>query len=309
MAGRKWTTDEDEFLTEHYGKSTVSELVSRLQRRSWDAVKLHAAHLGLSFYAEGVHPNVESNLSVLLENTPLSFYWMGFLAADGCFSTKRLKLTLAYRDMEHVVKFANYISCSGHCRYDNKYEVRAQDAFTIPKILEKFRLNRAKTYHPPDITWMSDELFLAFFVGFVDGDGCIKYQTGRKDCVLQIKVHSSWLENLQIMSDWISELAGISPVKANINNSGYASVVFGNCILLRFLKKKVQEMQLPVLCRKWNKIDENRVSRYEIAKQNRVNVLAMKQLGLRNVEIAKILRLSQACVSVIIKQSKGNKAA
>jgi DNA-binding NarL/FixJ family response regulator len=104
------------------------------------------------------------------------------------------------------------------------------------------------------------------------------------------------------MSDTIATMAAVQPVNAKIANSGYAVVSMGNCILLRFLKRKARELELPILARKWNKIDETRISRYEKAKDNRVRILTMAIDGMQQKEICDKLSLSSACVSVTIKK-------
>jgi DNA-binding NarL/FixJ family response regulator len=73
---------------------------------------------------------------------------------------------------------------------------------------------------------------------------------------------------------------------------------------LKCLKKKAGELKLPVLERKWSKIDQDFVSRREQAIKNRIAVVDLKQQGFRNVEIAKQLGLSQAAISVILKKSQ-----
>lgn len=305
MAGIKWTTEEDEFLVANYGNLSKEQLLSHFPGRTWDAIKLHANYRGLQYYV-GVHEHVQADLSRLLQDTPQAFYWMGFLAADGYFSQKHLKLTLAKKDKRHVIQFARFIQCRNHRVCRNGYEVKVQDGFTIPKIIEKFKLKKVKTYNPPDIGWMTEMLFVAFCIGFIDGDGSIKFQSGRKDCLLQIKTHASWLDNLQLMSNRLSRLAGVKPVRAKVNNAGYASVCFGNCVLLRHLKRKTREMELPVLRRKWDRIDETHRSRYEVAKENRANVLELSKLGMRNRDMAQKLHLSPSCISVIMRELKEN---
>ena len=54
-----------------------------------------------------------SNLSILLDDSFESFYWMGFILADGCFFENRLQITLAIKDKEHLQSFANYVKFGG----------------------------------------------------------------------------------------------------------------------------------------------------------------------------------------------------
>lgn len=278
------------------------DLIKLLPNRTWAAIKLHASYMGLE-YNVGVHEYVSADLSVLLEDFPIAYYWMGFLAADGSFSGNRLKLSLANKDRNHVIRFAQFIKCRNHQQAkDTSYSVSVQDSFTIPKIIEKYDLKKSKTYNPPDISWMQRDMFFSFFIGFVDGDGCIGKQSGRNDCQLRIKNHASWISVLQHMVDMISTETNISLPNAKINAAGYAQMAISNSVVLKWLKE--QSKELPVLARKWDMINETVVSRVEQAVHNRNRVLELNAMNIKNVEISRITGLSQAAVSVIIKKSR-----
>ena len=303
MAGIIWSDIEESILVDRYGKDKKAIIQKMLPTRTWAAIKLHAKFLRLKYFVD-MHEYVEGDLSVLLDNSPESFYWMGFLAADGYFFNNRLKLTLAESDADHVIGFANFIKCKNHRKVKNGYGVAVQDSYTVPKILKKYDLQSRKTYNPPDVTWMKPEVCIPFFIGFVDGDGSIGFQHGRKDCILRIKNHSSWMGTIQNMVDLISGQARTSSPKVKLTKAGYANVNVANSVTLKFLKKQTRELNLPVLERKWNKIDETFVSRMEQSIYNAENVLNLKSQGVKNKEIALTLGLSQAAVSVIIKKSK-----
>jgi hypothetical protein len=255
MAGIKWTKKEINLLLDKYeifGKKQLKEL---FPNRSWDAIKLRANKEGLTFY-NGTHPYVQANLSALLEDDPKAYYWMGFLAADGYFSKKRLCLCLSTKDKMHLIKFCQFISCPNHKSVKNGYDVKVQDQNIIPKIREKFDLKERKTYNPPDISWITGDLFLSFMIGFIDGDGCIGYQSGgRKDVQLRIKIHGSWKNTLQEMSNKIHESLEIEARPVRINNQGYALLTLARQSTLRHLKSKLTELELPALERKWDKIE------------------------------------------------------
>lgn len=306
MTGRKWTKEEEQALYTYYGSATKKVILECLKSRTWNAIKLHAEKQQISYHTEA-HKQAESNLNILLEDTPLAFYWMGLLSADGHFEKTRVTLHLANKDREHVVRFANFIECPNHhAQQRNRYIVSSQDRFTVPKINKKFKLCPTKTYHPPDITWISGDLLTSFICGFIDGDGCIRQLSGRRDANIQIKLHASWLGVLQYMSDALAKYAGVSAAIAKINKKGYASLVLANCKVLRFLKNKAIALNLPVLERKWSRIDESMISRYETTITNRSNVLLLKAQGLMQKQIALKLGLSEACVSLILKKERAN---
>lgn len=303
MAGIRWTEGEDQILRENYGNLSRTNLVELFPNRTWPAIKIRARRLHLT-YCMGVHEYVGADLTTLLQEIPSAYYWMGFLAADGSICDNRLKLALANQDRDHLIKFCDFVCCSNyHQTKDKVWYVAVQDKYTIPAIADKYNLKRAKTYNPPDITWMKDDLCISFIIGFVDGDGCIGKQSGRNDCVLRIKNHASWLSVLQYMLDVISTTTTVVLPKAKIDSLGYANLIISNSMVLKFLKKKTRELDLPVLNRKWIKIDETFVSRIEQAAHNEKQVLGLKAMKLRNVEIARITGLSQSAISVIIKRA------
>jgi len=272
MAGIKWTTKETELLLDQYTRCSKAELTAMFPKRSWDAIKLRAARFGLRFYHED-HRFSKSDLSVLLEDTPLAYYWMGFLTADGHFYEKRVKLHLAKKDRSHLQKYAKFVSCELAKR---RLAVSIQDRIVVPLLRTKYHLTSRKTYEPPISGWifgnkeldeaLKANLYLAYMIGFIDGDGSITYQTGRKDCSLRIKCHMSWWHFLQYFSDWISMRLGVNSnkVKTVMQKQGkYAQLAFTRRSILRYLKIKTKELDLPVLERKWSRIDETSISRQE----------------------------------------------
>lgn len=202
-------------------------------------------------------------LENLLQETLEAYYWCGFIAADGTFnhSTMRFKIALSNKDLEHLKKLAEFLNYSGTIKdtKNNTSGFAIQDKVNVYKIIHKFDFKQNKTMNPPSLIIDEEEKFLAFIIGFIDGDGCINKQTGREDCILRIKIHSSWLNWLTLVIQRLSSIIDVKLTGPKINNQGYTSLQCGNRILLDFLKKK--SYALPVLQRKWSKIDENRVKK------------------------------------------------
>lgn len=238
------------------------------------------------------------HISRLLDDTNESYYWIGFLMADGHFYDKRVKLQLRIGDVDHVAKFAKFIDYTGK----GKESVCVMDSNIIPKVRTKFGITSHKTYEPCSIDFESDDLFWSLMIGFIDGDGSIRHQPGRRDCSITIKCHSSWLDNLQHMSNRVAQHLNVSPNKALINTNGYARVSFTNSIILRFLKSKAIQLSLPYMPRKWDKIDLNYKSRVEIGRDNMRSVFEMLSAGKRKTDIARALGLTNGAVSNILKR-------
>lgn len=207
-----------------------------------------------------------SNLNVLLEETPITFYWLGFLMADGSFKNNRLVLELCDKDHFHLEKFAEFIQFKG-C-FKNK-RLAVMDTQPMIILRERYKIHNNKTCNPCELSSVvDDDLFLSWAVGFIDGDGCICKQTGREDCQIKIKTHISWKDNLQLLSNRLSEMGGTVPVKVGINSYGYATLNFGNSILLKYLKNNIKLLNLPVLDRKWDLIDITTIGIQERSKIN-----------------------------------------
>lgn len=118
---------------------------------------------------------------------------MGFLLADGNFCDNKVRLTLAIKDKDHLYAFAKYINYNSPItESDINVILASKNVEIVPKICEKFDIKSNKTYFPPKtITSFSEDLQYCLLAGFIDGDGCISYQSGRTDFILRIKNHSS----------------------------------------------------------------------------------------------------------------------
>src|ERR1035437_351458 len=207
----------------------------------------------------------KSDLSILLEETPLTYYWIGFLLADGNFGkTNTVKCTLSSIDKDHLIKLKNFLKIkSVNFEKNEKYcTIKAMDGINAPLICKKFKIHNRKTYNPPKLSFIKDkDLKTALIAGFIDGDGCIQYKGKR--FTLSVKCHSSWLNILSDFAKFINPTTN-----AKINNSGYAIFQVLNVPSLKKLKQDVIRLQLPVLKRKWDKINLNYVMHEEAHERN-----------------------------------------
>jgi len=247
MNGTPWNKIETQKLIGLYENSTKKVLIENFPNRSYDAIKLKAEKLQLK---KKINEQIEGDLSVLLQETPETYYWIGFLYADGYFnhSNNRLKLTLQSRDGNQVKKFAEFIT-----------EVRIMDRFLFPKIVEKFLIKSKKTYNPPpNLSFLNTkEKLVSFIIGFIDADGYVyrdKRKNHKNEINIVIKLHSSWKDILQLMSCGICNLLKFPPTTSKINNQGYAWVAFYRKDIIKFLCQQIKELNLPVMERKWNPV-------------------------------------------------------
>ena len=201
------------------------------------------------------------------------YYWVGFIAADGNFrhlkTRTTIKVALAKKDESHLELMKNYFG-EENCWGVNYYRTYSQLIYhkknEITNIQIEFDLKERKTYNPPDVKIfdaMTDEQFLSFLSGYADGDGSVQFQSGRKDCVLSFRVHASWITVLLKMNIRLEHICGCSIPIPKVMNDGYARWVISNCKVLRQLKLWILKGKHPYLHRKWDKINENKMSKYE----------------------------------------------
>jgi len=250
-----------------------------------------------------------SDVSSLLLNTPEAFYWCGFLSADGSISSnlKRLALVLQERDINHMRKFANYIKWKGNIR---RHEIKgrgyltvsAMDANMIPKLVIERHIFNRKTYNPPsDIPSKNADNRFAYSIGFIDGDGCIRKKSkSKRGSFLSVKCHSCWENMLKIIGE---SLCGFNKVNVKINNNGYARFHITDNMLLRDIKLKAQSLKLPIMHRKWNKIDISFISKRILAKERILKTKEFLDKGINKTTIAHILDVYPSAISQIIKRN------
>ena len=239
-----------------------------------------------------------ANLQRLLEDTPEAFYWIGFLLADGSFSNGRIRF--AIKDIEQLHKFGafiNYTGVYGECNGCKR--ISSMNLDQVALICKKFDIKERKTYNPPrSILHFSRQLVYALFAGFIDGDGCINYQTKRKDFRLSIKCHDSWLPILQEFNLLIGNAGS-----CKINNAGYAVLLVTNTVALKELKRVIQKLRVPILNRKWEIIDLDFIGKYEKARELEIKVIQMYQeRKYKKKDIAQMCQTSTGNITRILKK-------
>lgn len=232
-----------------------------------------------------------NNIKRLCNEEIIDCYYIGFILADGHIEKNiRLQISLSLKDKEWLESFKEYVGAVGAIRIfpvGKNYEcgISVQDKESIPILCKNFDIKSNKTKNPPDIKAidrLTDNQLLALLIGFIDGDGSIRRVYKRKDCNIKIKNHSAWLNILTLFDERINKKN-----RAKINNSGYAEVSFTENKEIRRLKVFAMENNLPVLKRKWDLIDKNRYSKYEISNERLNEIRILAQQGKSVNEISK----------------------
>jgi len=304
MAGIKWTEDEDNFLKENYEKLNKDDLLTKLINRTWDAIKLRAEKFKIKRY------NNERrfiDLDVLLKDTNESYYWIGFIMADGhIHNNKRLKICLSIKDEEHLIKFKNFIKYEGELAYGNNNNrdnttISVMDTKYIKKLCQKFDIKHNKTYNQCNIHKIKkNNLLLSLIVGFIDGDGSIRNSKNRKDFFLTIKCHKSWSNNLDYILKSIIRITGKNcntSVKLT-NCKRYSYIHMGNSVVLKKLKHEMLKLNVPYMKRKWDIINMDFESKYETKRKHLEQYIGIinndPHMKIKN--IAKLIGLSEGAI-------------
>lgn len=200
------------------------------------------------------YANKQNDLSVLLNESLVTYYWLGFILADGSFKNKkRIIITISNNDLEHLKKLQNYLSIK-NIKLGEKYSnINAMDSIIVHKLCDKFDIKSNKTENPPNIDVFKNleyDKLMSLIIGFIDGDGNIIKQYKRKDWLIRIKLHHSWLMFLKLISVFVLEKD-----LSKITNQGYSQLVMSNTNKTKILKEFGILNKLPFLERKWDVID------------------------------------------------------
>lgn len=242
-----------------------------------------------------------SEMSNLLKENCLAYYWAGFILADGHIENNvRLSVTLGLKDQDHLIKLKEFLHIKDIKKSKISVCISAMDINIISKFSEKFDIHSNKTLFPPKNikNILNRKLLISLIAGFIDGDGSIRNLHNRPDFNLRIKCHKSWYVILEYFSHIIAKNNF-----CRINNQGYASLVISNTQFLKDLKKELLPLNLPLLSRKWDKINLNYKSRRELEKERVLIIKKYLNTNISQKEICKILNMSPSGVSSLMKKN------
>lgn len=163
-----------------------------------------------------------------------SFYWIGFLLADGSFHSKtKFEFGLAEKDKNALDSFAKYINLNGEVAYreeTNSYRISFSNNKSIPAFMQKYGFKFKKTYNPIDFDVLkvySKDLLTSLLIGIIDGDGHIANNGSSGAFVINITAHQIWrefykklLEHLSIQNT-INEVSDTNTIRISIYQKEY----------------------------------------------------------------------------------------
>lgn len=234
----------------------------------------------------------------LLSDDPVAAYWMGFIFADGSLSEWRLKIKIAVKDTEHLQTLAVWLGSGIHTTFERGESVVSlakQDRTAVPAIRERFDLRPRKTYAPPARLPYDDETLLrCWLVGYIDGDGMVRRQTGRRNALLTTVAHLTWEPLLTA----VSEKLGFGLIRHRVvRGRTYVALTCHRHNEIVALRQFARTQGLPVLERKWSQVDETYVAPDARDGRVRERIEVLARQGVRVKDIAAELGCSIKHVS------------
>jgi len=203
----------------------------------------------------------ENSLDELLKETTESFYWLGFLIADGSFSKNAFEISLSEKDKLHLDKFAKFINLTKELKYREKtksYRIAFSNKKSVPIVMDKYGILKNKTYNPIDFSIFekySNSLIISMLIGLIDGDGNIQNNHSSNSFTINITSHECW-------NNFYTRLIKKLKINARIKKYNSRKTV-QNIIISK--KETIDELynhiiinNIPILERKWKEVFNQR---------------------------------------------------
>jgi hypothetical protein len=128
------------------------------------------------------------DLGFFAERTPRSFYWLGFLMADGCVTHKELILVLQRRDEGHLRSLASALGCGDRplaAANDGAASRLAIGSVALARQLAELGIVAGRAGSSNGVApWMATSP--DFWRGIVDGDGSIRFHPTQRVPSLEV---------------------------------------------------------------------------------------------------------------------------
>lgn len=194
-----YTPEDEALLRRVWPTATTAEMRAHFPNRTQCALMQKARAMGLTFKDSRSR---KANLTPLLNDTIETWYWLGFILADGYLSHRgELSITVNAQDERHLSKLATMLNgkvknlkrCKTELGNDRNH---VRFAAMNPEVIEALKIklgltSSRKTEIPPNIDVLEKidpDFVAAMFIGFFDGDGCM-----RAKGYGQIVCHKAWI--------------------------------------------------------------------------------------------------------------------
>lgn len=258
---RKLSPTQEKILLDNYSRENVDWIAKKINKTPRVVMEWAKKY---KIYNKRIP---SGDLSPLLSGSLESFYWLGFIAADGTIDKKgKLQISQAEKDRNTICLMANYLKGKVMIRnvkggFNKKstivYELIISHKEITDKIREFFGLTDiTKTHAGIKLDFIkSPEQAMCFLMGFMDGDANIRHNHAKIQC------YRTWLEVFQKLSSLLplEYQDGIIKLEYKEQQDSY----YANWILrsqpIRKLKKFALENNIPISERKWVVVDHTKI--------------------------------------------------
>ena len=240
-----------EYLKENYSKKSMKDIMNDLGLSYNYMVRMSK----LFNLKRGFNDSPRSLIKLLDLTNNISCYWLGFLLADGHISkSMNIQVNLNKKDQLFFEKIENHLNIKLKPSYVEKLNsVRFSlcDKQTIIQISKIFKWESNKTKNIPIIPKLEYDQLFSLIIGFIDGDGTISKSGG----FLRIKCDPSWKE---ILEDFYEVLTNERKI-FKLSSDKCSSIFISKVKVIQNIKKKSESLNLPIMNRKWDRVDNNRI--------------------------------------------------
>lgn len=253
---KKWEKDIDnKELSDSYIKLQSVRKVAELFNISRETVRYKLKKLGI--LNKPLEKYLCSNEDLFKQDAASSFYWSGFIAADGCVKLhshkyKQLSIGLAEKDEKHLYKFKEIIGYNGPIRqkedlaecHSSEICIRSDKIFDD---LARFNIVPRKSLILTFPEWLINNSNINHFMrGYNDGDGSFYISRPKNERTVKQLYFSlrGTKEFLEVYSQILSKQCDIDYKKPRANSGIYTLEYGGNrkvCKIRDFLYNNSNE--------------------------------------------------------------------
>lgn len=199
----------------------------------------------------------ENSLDKLISEKSLeTFYWIGFILADGSFYNNRFEFGLKEDDVDVLKAFAAYIEFKGDIKHRDSTKsnrIQFNNKSSIEKFMKEYGFDYNKTYNPCSFESFknySKEQITSLLIGIINGDGNIQENGSTYANAITITAHKLWKSFYEDLLNFLEIPLHIS--KREDNNSITIRICKREyCIALKHF---IVNNNLFYFSRKWDKI-------------------------------------------------------
>lgn len=258
---QKWTTEQINKLKVMYETNKKEEILNNFPGYTWRSIQNIAIFLK---FKRGIITHRKGTLEPLFYKTALAHYWLGFILADGYISEDgTVKVVLSNKDKLHLEKLGEFLKCKV---FEYPVAYKGTTIQTVRVKIKDLKLGRdlrtmmgiigKKTYNPFNLDFIKGKYFLvSFLCGYIDGDGSIN-----KKGNIAMDAHAIYNNLFKVIGE---------SLKKNKIIKHYGVILYKEMTRLYFASKLDNinikslgiKLQLPLLGRKWSRIEDNYASK------------------------------------------------